>query len=102
MDLGDGVLERRTLDLLLGRPVLDLSLQIDELAFLEGLGEVDECAPGVDAVPFVAGVVFALPVLPTLAGGDAEDNEFLLVLRGFDFCILSEAADEDDFVEHGV
>jgi hypothetical protein len=24
------------------------------------------------------------------------------VLSGFGFCVLSEAADEDDFVEHGV
>jgi len=102
VDLGDGVLERLALDIFLDRPVLDLPLQADELPFQKRLGEVGEIAPGVDAVPFGAGFVLALVVLPALAGGDAEDGVFLLVLRGFDFCILSETADEDDFVEHGL
>ena len=65
--------------------MLDLPLQADELPFLEGFGEVGEITPGVNAVPFGARVVFALVVLPALAGGDAEDNVVLLVLRGFDF-----------------
>ena len=60
MDLGDGVLERLALDIFLDRPVLDLPLQADELPLLERLGEVGEIAPGVDAVPFGAGFVFAL------------------------------------------
>jgi len=98
VDLGDGVLEQLTLDIFLDRPVLDLTLQADELPLLERLGEVGEIAPGVDAVPFGAGFVLAFVVLPALAGGDAEDG----VVRGFDFCILSETADEDDFVEHGL
>ena len=102
MNLGDGVLERLTLDIFLDRPVLDLPLQADELPLLKHLGEVGEIAPGVHAVPFGARFVLALVVLPALAGGDAEDGVVLLVLRGFDFCILSETADEDDFVEHGV
>ena len=42
MDLGDGVLERLTLDIFFDRPVLDLALQADELALLERLGEVRE------------------------------------------------------------
>jgi hypothetical protein len=70
--------------------------------FKSVLGEGGEIAPGVDAVPFGAGFVLALFVLPALAGGKVEDGVVLLVLRGFGFCILSEAADEDDFVEHGV
>jgi hypothetical protein len=41
-------------------------------------------------------------VLPALLGGDVEDDVLVLVLSGFGFCVLSEAADEDDFVEHGV
>ena len=102
MDLGDGVLDLLTLEVLFDRAILDLSLQADELALLERLGEVGEVAPGIDAVPFGAGFVLALVVLPALAGGQAEDGVVLLVLRGFGFCILSEAADEDDFVEHGV
>ncbi len=95
VDLSDGVPERLTLDLLHDRAVLDLPLQADELPLLEGLGEVREIAPGVDAVPFGGGFVFALVVLAALAGGDAEDNVVLLVLRGFDFGILSETRDED-------
>ena len=102
VDLGDGVLERLALDIFLDRPVLDLPLQADELTLQERLGEVGEIAPRVDAVPFGAGFVLALVVFPALAGSDAEDGVVLLVLRGLDFCILSETADEDDFVEHGL
>jgi hypothetical protein len=86
VDLGDGVLERLALDIFLDRPVLDLPLLADELPLQERLGEVGEIAPGIDAVPFGAGFVLALVVLPALAGGDAEDSVVLLVLRGFDFC----------------
>lgn len=88
VDLGDGVLERLSFDIFLDRPVLDLPLQADEMFLLERLGEVGEIAPGVNAVPFGAGFILALLVLPALAGGDAEDGIVLLVLRGFDFCIL--------------
>src|SRR5438067_13545097 len=35
------------------------------------------------------------------SGSDADDVLFV-VLSGFGFCVLPEAADEDDFVEHGV
>jgi hypothetical protein len=34
--------------------------------------------------------------------GSVEDDVFFAVLSGFGFCILSEAADEDDFVENDV
>ena len=101
MDLGDGVLERLALDIFLDRPVLDFPFQADKLPLQERLGEVGEIAPGVYAVPFGAGFVLALVVLSAFAGGDVEDGVVFLVLRGFDFCILSETADEDDFVEHG-
>ncbi len=102
VDLGDCVLERLAFDIFLDRLVLDLPLQADELPLLERLGEVGKIAPGIDAVPFGAGFVLAQVAFPALAGGDAEDSVVLLVLRGFDFCILSETADEDDFVEHGL
>jgi hypothetical protein len=82
VDLGDGVLDLLALDGFLDRAILDLPLQADELALLERLGEVGEIAPGVDAVPFGAGFVLALLVLPALAGGQAEDGVVLLVLRG--------------------
>jgi hypothetical protein len=50
VDLGDGVLERLALDIFLDRPVLDFPLQAHELPLLKRRGEVDEIAPGVDAV----------------------------------------------------
>ena len=53
-------------------------------------------------MPFGAVLVVALVVLPAFVGCDVEDNLLAVVLSGFGFCVLSEAADEDDFVEHGV
>jgi len=53
-------------------------------------------------VPLGAALVVALFVLPTFLGGDVEDDLLFVVLSGFGFCVLSEAAYEDDFVEHGV
>ena len=82
MDLSNGVLERIARDIFLDRPALDLPLQADELALQERLCETGEIAPGVDAVPFGAGFVLALIVLPALAGGKVEDGVVLLVLRG--------------------
>ena len=74
----------------------------DELAFLERPGELGQALPGIDAMPFGAGLVLALVVAPALLRGDGEDDVLAVVLGGFGFCVLSEAADEDDFVEHGV
>src|SRR6202020_3415329 len=45
-------------------------------------------------------LVVALVVFPAFLGGDVEDDILAVVLSGFGFCVLSEAADEDDFVEH--
>ena len=53
-------------------------------------------------MPFGAGLVVAFVVLPAFLGCDVEDDLLAVVLSGFGFCVLSEAADEDDFVEHGV
>jgi hypothetical protein len=50
-------------------------------------------------VPLGARFVVAFVVLPSLLGCDVEDNVVFVVLSGFGFCVLSEAADEDDFVE---
>ena len=66
------------------------------------LEKVARLSTDVDSMRFGAGFILALVVLPALAGGDAEDGVVLLVLRGFDFGVLSETADEDDFVEHGL
>ncbi len=53
-------------------------------------------------MPFCAILVVAFVDLPALLGCDVEHDVFAVVLSGFGFCVLSEAADEDDFVEHGV
>jgi hypothetical protein len=74
----------------------------DELPLLERLGELREIPPGIDAVPFGTILVVAFVVLPALLGWDVEDDVLAVVLSGFGFCVLPEAADEDDFVEHGI
>ena len=102
MDLCDPVLEGRSLNVIFHVAILESSFEGNELPFLEGLGELREIPPGIDAVPFGAGLVFALVVLPALLGCDVEDDELTVVLSGFGFCILTESADEGDFVEHGV
>ena len=95
-------------DPLLGLPFgFDLAIpqdafQGDEPPFLKCPGELGQALPGVDAVPLGAGFVVALVVLPALLCSDVEDDVLAVVLGGFGFCVLSEAADEDDFVEHGV
>jgi hypothetical protein len=53
-------------------------------------------------MPFGAILIVSFVVLPALLGCDVEDKVLFVVLSGFGFCVLSEAADEDDFVEHGV
>jgi hypothetical protein len=40
--------------------------------------------------------------LSAFLGGDVEDDVLFIVLSGFGFCVLAEAADEDDFVEHDI
>src|ERR1700733_11158341 len=72
------------------------------MPLLESFGELRETSPGKDAMPLGAGFVIAFVVLPAFLGCDVEDDVLLVVLSGFGFCALSEAADEDDFVEHGV
>ena len=72
MNFGDGVLDLLALDSLFDRAILDLPFQADKLALQERLGEIGEIAPGVDAVPFCAGFVLALLVLPALAGGGSR------------------------------
>jgi hypothetical protein len=44
--------------------------------------------------------VIAFVVLPAFLGCDVEDNVLAVVLSGFGFCVLSEAADEDDFIDY--
>jgi len=72
------------------------------MALLKGFGEFGEIPPGEDAMPFGAGLVIAFIVLPALLGGYVEDDELSVVLGRLCLCVLSEAADENDLVEHGV
>jgi hypothetical protein len=51
-------------------------------------------------MPFGAGFVIAFVVLPAFLGCDVEDDVLAIVLSGFGFCVLSEAADENDFVDY--
>ena len=102
MDLGDPVLDWSALDVVFDLAVAQCAFEGDELAFLESLRELGEIAPGIDAMPFGAGFVVSFLVLPAFLGSDVEDNELAIVLSSFGFCVLTEAADEGDFVEHGV
>ena len=70
MNFSDAVLEACAVDIIFDLAIPECSFEGDELPFLEGLGELREIAPGIDAVPFGAGFVFALVVLPNLLGSD--------------------------------
>jgi hypothetical protein len=101
VDLCDPVLEGGAFDLI-SLAIPENAFQGDELPLLESFGEFREIPPGIDPVPLGARFVVAFVVLPALLGCDVEDNVLFVVLSGFGFCVLPEAADEDDFVEHGV
>jgi hypothetical protein len=53
-------------------------------------------------MPFGASFVVAFVVLPAFLGCGVEDDVLFVVLSGFGFCVLSEAGDEDDFVDYVV
>src|SRR5580704_4373951 len=100
MDFGYAVFERSALNLVFALAIPQSAFKSDELPLLERFGELREIPPGIDAMPFgpVFGVTFV--VLPAFLGCDVEDDVLAAVLSGFGFCVLPEAADEDDFVEH--
>jgi hypothetical protein len=100
VDLRDPVPERGALKFVFDLAIPQCALKGDELPLLESLGELREIPPGKDAVPFGAGFVISFVVLPALLGSDVEDDVIAVVLSGFGFRVLSEVADEDDFVEH--
>src|SRR5277367_4724499 len=102
MDFGYTVFERSALNLIFDLAIPQGAFKGDELPLLERLGELREIAPGKDTMPLGPCLVIAFVVLPALLGSDVEDNILAVVLSGFGFGVLSEAADEDDFVEHGV
>src|ERR1700733_4447863 len=72
VDLGDPVLEVGPFDIILYLAISENAFQGDELPLLESLGELREIPPGEDAMPFGAGFVVALVVLPALLGCDVE------------------------------
>jgi hypothetical protein len=88
MDFGDPVLEPSALDVILNLAITQCAFKSDELPLLEGFGELGEIAPGEDAMPFGAGFVVALVVLPAFLGCDVEDDVLFVVLSGFGFCVL--------------
>src|SRR5580658_11240787 len=100
VDLGDPVPEGSAHNLILDLAIPQGAFKGDKLPLLESLGELREIPPGIDAMPFGAGFVVSFVVLPALLGCDVEDNVLFVVLSGFGFCVLSEAADECDLVEH--
>ena len=100
VDVGDPVFEGYSFDIILHLAIAENPLQGNELPLLDGPGELGEVPPGIDAVPIGAVLVISLVVLPAFLGGNVEDDILVLVLGGFGFCVLSEAADEGDFVEH--
>jgi hypothetical protein len=102
MDFGNAVFEPGALNIILNLAIPQSAFKGDELPLLESLGEFGEIPPGKDAMPFGTGFVLAFVVLPAFLGCDVKDDVLFVVLSGFGFCVLSEAADEDDFVEHGV
>src|SRR5258708_4371781 len=102
VDLGDSVLECGALNLIFHLAIPQGAFKGDELPLLERLGELREIPPGINAMPFGAGFVVAFVVLPAFLGCDVEDDVLFVVLSGFGFCILAEAADECDLVEHGI
>jgi hypothetical protein len=95
-------MDRCALHFVLDFAIAEGAFERDELPLLERFGELREIPPGIDAVPLGAGFVIVFVVLPAFLSCDIEDYVFAVVLSGFGFCVLSEAADEDDFVEHGV
>jgi hypothetical protein len=99
VDLRDPVLERGALELIFDFAIPQGAFKGDELPLLERLGELREIPPGKDAMPLGACLVIAFVVLPAFLGSDVEDNVLAVVLSGFGFGVLSEAADEDDFVD---
>src|SRR6204780_3998659 len=102
MDFGYAMFERSALNLIFDLAIPQSAFKGDELSLLERFGELREIPPGIDAMPFGEGFVVAFVVLPAFLGCDVEDDVLAVVLSGFGFCVLSEAADKDDFVEHGM
>jgi hypothetical protein len=98
MDFGYMVFDPSAFNLIFNLAIPDNAFQSDELPLLESLGELREIPPGEDAVPLGAVLVFALVVLPAFLGCDVEDDVLFVVLCGFGFGVLSEAADEDEYL----
>ena len=75
------MLELSPFDIFYDLAIPQNSFQGDELPLLEGLGELGEIPPGIDAMPFGAVLVVAFVVLPALLGGDVEDEREMILAR---------------------
>jgi hypothetical protein len=80
VDLGDPVLEGGPFDLILYLAIPENAFQGDELPLLERFGELREIPPGINAMPFGAGLLVAFVVLPAFLGCDVEDDVLFVVL----------------------
>ena len=80
VDLGDPVLEGGPFDLILYLAIPENAFQGDELPLQESLGELREIPPGIDAMPFGAGLVVTFVVLPAFLGCNVEDDVLFVVL----------------------
>ena len=74
VDVGDAVFAACALDIVCDLAIPKRAFEGDELPSLEGPGELREIAPGVDPMPFGAGLVLALVVLPAFLGGKVEGD----------------------------
>jgi hypothetical protein len=74
VDFRDPVLEGGALNVILDLAIPQGSFKGDELPFLESLGELREIPPGIDAVPFGAGFVFAFVGFPAFLGCNVKDD----------------------------
>ena len=68
------MLEGLALDIFGDLAIAKRSFERNELPLLESFREPGEIASGIDAMPFGAGFVLALVILPALLGCDVEGD----------------------------
>ena len=89
VDLCHPVLERCPFDFILDLAIPENAFKGDELPLLEGLGDLREIPPGIDAVPFGAVLVVPFVVLPALLGCDDPGVALYLPCRQRRFVVLN-------------
>jgi hypothetical protein len=80
----------------------DRAFDVDELSLLQILAtDLAETIPGDDVVPLGAFLLLTVAIGESLVGGDCEFDDGLACGCGPDLRILAEAADQNDFIDHG-